>query len=117
MTGDQSYKADSVVASLLKRTQERAEPLSDHDAAIPRSLTSIVAKCLEPDAKLRYQSTTEALVDLENWEGKAAAASLRFPDVGTGGRDIPGPLIGVLAAVLILLGTGFWLRNKLFGRR
>src|SRR5205823_3294970 len=35
LTGKMPYKADSVVASLLKRTQERAVPVSSHDAAIP----------------------------------------------------------------------------------
>src|SRR5258705_12176707 len=82
LTGKMPYKADSVVASLLKRTQERAAPVSDHNAAIPRSLSSIVAKCLEPDPKLRYQNTADVVVDLENWEGKGAAGSLRFPDIG-----------------------------------
>ncbi len=32
LTGKMPYKADSVVASLLKRTQERAAPVSSHDA-------------------------------------------------------------------------------------
>jgi serine/threonine protein kinase/tetratricopeptide (TPR) repeat protein len=116
LTGNMPFKADSVVASLLKRTQERAAPVSDHNAAIPRSLSSIVAKCLEPDPKLRYQKTADVLVDLENWEGKRAAGSLHFPDIGPWGRDIPWPVIGVLAAVLILVSTGFLLRNQLFGR-
>ena len=35
LTGKMPYKADSVVASLLKRTQERAAPVSSHDASIP----------------------------------------------------------------------------------
>ncbi len=37
LTGKMPYKADSVVASLLKRTQERAAPVSTHDAAIPQA--------------------------------------------------------------------------------
>jgi serine/threonine protein kinase len=51
LTGKMPYQADSAVASLLKRTQERAAPVSSHDAAIPGSLSSIVAKCLEPDPR------------------------------------------------------------------
>jgi len=117
LTGKMPYQADSAVASLLKRTHERAVPVSNHDAAIPRSLSSIVAKCLEPDSKLRYQNTAEVLVDLDNWRGKGAAATLRFPDVGPWARDIPWPLIGVVAAVLLLGVAGFFLRNKLFGPR
>jgi tetratricopeptide (TPR) repeat protein/predicted Ser/Thr protein kinase len=114
LTGKMPYQADSVVASLLKRTQYRAAPVSDHDSAIPRSLSAIVAKCLERDPKTRYQSTADVLADLDNWHGKDAAASLRFPGVGPWGRDIPWPLIGVVAAVLILAVAGFLLRDKMF---
>src|SRR5438477_10062801 len=79
LTGKMPYKADSVVASLLKRTQERAAPVSSHDAAIPRPLSNIVGKCLEPDVKLRYQSSAEILAALEAWQGGRAAATLHFP--------------------------------------
>ena len=115
LTGKMPFQADSAVASLLKRTQERAAPVSNHDAAIPRSLSSIVSKCLERDPQLRYQNAAEVLADLENWRGRGAAASLRFPDIGPWGRDIPWPTIGLLATVLVLAVTGFLFRNKLFG--
>jgi serine/threonine protein kinase len=89
LTGRMPYEADSAVASLLKRSRERAAPVSSHDPAIPRSLSFIVAKCLETDPKLRYQSAAEALADLENWHAKGAAATLRFSDVRPWARDIP----------------------------
>jgi len=117
LTGRMPYQADSAVASLLKRSHERAAPVSNHDAAIPRSLSSLVAKCLEPDPKLRYQNTPEVLADLEKWRDKGAAATLRFADVRPWASDIPWPLIGVVAAVLILGVAGFFLRHKLFGPR
>ncbi|HYM08813.1 MAG TPA: protein kinase, partial [Terriglobales bacterium] len=68
LTGKMPYKADSVVASLLKRTQERAAPVSSHDASIPCPLSNIVGKCMEPDLKLRYQSSAEILADLDAWQ-------------------------------------------------
>ncbi len=46
------FKAESAVASLIKRNQERATPVSDHDQTIPRALSNIVAKCLERDPAL-----------------------------------------------------------------
>ena len=79
LTGKMPYKADSVVASLLKRTQERAAPVSSHDASIPKALSNIVGKCMEPDVKLRYQSSAEILADLDAWQGGRAAATLNFP--------------------------------------
>ena len=79
LTGKMPYKADSAVASLLKRTQERAAPVSSHDVGIPKALSNIVSKCMEPDVKLRYQSSAEILADLDAWQGGRAAATLNFP--------------------------------------
>ncbi|PYX42609.1 MAG: hypothetical protein DMG83_20220 [Acidobacteria bacterium] len=115
LTGKMPYAAESAVASLMKRTHERAVPVSSHDAAIPRPLTSIVAKCLESDPKLRYQSTAEVLRDIDNWQENGAASTLRFPDIRPWASDIPWPLIGMITAVLVLAVTGFLFRNKLLG--
>src|SRR2546425_10864129 len=114
-TGKMPYKADSVVASLLKRTQERAAPVSSHDATIPQALSNIVGKSMEPDVKLRYQTAAEILNDLNAWQGKGAAATLHFPAVRTWGQDIPWHWIGVAVAVVVLAVSGFLLRGKLFG--
>src|SRR5205823_9550588 len=116
LTGKMPYKADSVVASLLKRTQERAVPVSSHDAAIPRPLSNIVGKCLEPDVKLRYQNSAEILADLEAWQGGRAAATLHFPTSSRPwGQTIPWHWIGGVAAVIVLAIVGFLFRDKLFG--
>jgi tetratricopeptide (TPR) repeat protein/predicted Ser/Thr protein kinase len=113
LTGKMPFKADSALASLIKRTQERATPVSDEDHSIPGALSGIVSKCLERDPKLRYQSATELLSDLEQWQGKRAAASLAFPAVGTWAQS-HWRWIGVVAAVFILAVTGLLLRDKLF---
>ena len=115
LTGKMPFKADSALASLLKRTQERAAPVSSHDGAIPRPLSNIVSKCLERDLKLRYQNASEILTDLNAWQGKGAAATLRFPAVGTWGQTIPWHWLGGIAAVLVLALAGFMLRGRLFG--
>jgi tetratricopeptide (TPR) repeat protein/predicted Ser/Thr protein kinase len=115
LTGKMPYKADSVVASLLKRTQERAAPVSSHDNTIPGPLSNIVGKCMEPDVKLRYQSSAEILADLDAWQGGRAAATLNFPSSSRPwGQTIPWHWIGGAAAVLVLAITGFLYRDKLF---
>ncbi len=58
LTGKMPFAADSALASLIKRTQERAIPVSHHDSSIPTSLTNLVAKCMERDPKRRYQSSS-----------------------------------------------------------
>ncbi len=115
LTGKMPYKADSVVASLLKRTQERAAPVSSHDASIPKPLSNIVGKCMEPDLKLRYQSSAEILADLDAWQGGHAAATLHFPSgVRPWGRSYPWHWFGTAAAVVVLAIVGFVFRDKLF---
>src|SRR5215470_1342685 len=115
LTGKMPYEADSVVASLLKRSREPAAPVSTYNTSIPRSLSSIVAKCLELEPELRYQSADQAFSALENWQEKGAAAALRFPEVQPWAKDIPWPLFGVVTTVIVLAVTGYLLRNKLFG--
>jgi serine/threonine protein kinase/tetratricopeptide (TPR) repeat protein len=115
LTGKTPYSAESVVASLIKRTQERAIPVSDHDGTIPQPLSNIVSKCLERDPKLRYQNAAELLHDLDAYSGKGAAANLRFqPAVEPWGRDIPWPLIMGVATVLVLAIAGYVFRGVLF---
>src|SRR5271166_3221520 len=115
LTGQTPFKADSMLASLIRRTQERASPVSDHDNTIPRALSSVVTKCLERDLDLRYKTAAELLADLETWQGGQAGATLGFEaKIGPWGRTLPWPWItaGVIAVMLAL--TGYLLRDKLF---
>ncbi len=70
LSGFIPFHADSAIASLVKRTQERAVPLVDVDAAVPPALSEIVSKCLERDPDARYASVQELADELENWQGK-----------------------------------------------
>jgi len=113
LTGKMPYKSDSALASLLKRTQERAAPVSQHNSKIPSALSNIVAKCLEPDLKTRYQHVVEVLTDLEAWQGKDAAVSLQFPAVKPWARTLPWPAIGIAVTVIVLALSGYLVRDKL----
>jgi eukaryotic-like serine/threonine-protein kinase len=83
LTGQTPYKADTAIASLLKRSQERAVPAVDLDPSIPKGLSDIVGKCLERDVKQRYQTVQEILNDLDAWQGRrpisASLISAHFP--------------------------------------
>jgi serine/threonine protein kinase/tetratricopeptide (TPR) repeat protein len=115
LTGKMPFKAESALASLIKRTQERAVPVSDHDDSIPGALSGIVSKCLERDPNLRYQNAGELLRDLDSWQGKRAAATLGFhPNVKPWGQTIPWPIITGVLTVVILAVVGYVFREPLF---
>jgi tetratricopeptide (TPR) repeat protein len=86
LTGKMPYQAESAVASLLKRSQQRALPVSQVDNTIPRQLSAIVARCIEPDRRRRYQHVSQLLADVEAFSPGArsvirapAPAALRLP--------------------------------------
>ncbi len=74
LTGKMPYAAESALASLMKRAQQRAIPAAEIDRGVPRNLSSIVSHCIEPDKKKRYQSASEILVDLEAADPTARTA-------------------------------------------
>ena len=116
LTGKMPFHAESAIASLLKRTQEKAAPVSDHDDSIPASLSGIVHKCLERDPALRYQNAGEILADLEVWQGKRAAATIKFePSEKPWGQDLNWPLWGGILVAVVLIVAGVLLRHKIFG--
>jgi serine/threonine protein kinase/tetratricopeptide (TPR) repeat protein len=115
LTGKVPFVADSVLASLIKRTQERAAPVSDIDAQIPGALSGIVSKCLERDLDQRYQSVSAILADLDTWRDKRAAATINFgASVKPWGQTLPWPLLTGIVTVLILAISGYLLRDRLW---
>jgi len=70
ITGQLPYQAETPLASLLKRTQEAAAPVTSVDATIPRSVSAIVARCLERDPKQRYQSMDQLIADIDSVQGR-----------------------------------------------
>jgi serine/threonine protein kinase len=102
LTGTTPFQAESVIASLLMRAQQRAVPLSDIDRLIPGVLSNIVAKCLETDPARRYQNAEQLLGDLRAWQGKsgntrisASSARLRMNRI----RELPWLRIGLTAVL------------------
>src|SRR5271169_5191400 len=70
LTGKMPFAAERALASLVKRTQERAIPVSNIDAHIPEALSGIVSKCLERDPAARFASIQELAEEIEVWQGK-----------------------------------------------
>src|SRR5215469_3030922 len=113
LTGETPYKADTALATLLKRTQEKARPPTELDPTIPRYLSEIVAKCLEIDPRLRYQRASDILVDLQaGRRTRTTAMRLRWPRF----RMVEGhPTKWIaLALTAILLVAGAIFRARIF---
>jgi serine/threonine protein kinase/tetratricopeptide (TPR) repeat protein len=70
LTGKMPYQAGSAMASLVKRTQERATPACEVNPEISSSLSAVVSKCLERDPAARYSSIQELILELDAIQGK-----------------------------------------------
>ena len=110
LTGNMPFRADSAIASLLRRTRESAAPCSSVDNTIPGALSAIIARCLECDLERRYTDTEDILRDLESWRDKTAAASLKFeanlPSTSISGRwmfAIGGLSLAIVLAIAVPL--------------
>ncbi len=130
LTGKMPYHADSVVASLLKRMQERAAPPSDWDASIPQPVSELVSRCLERDPADRWQSAQEIVDRIDEIQGKRPMsvissrppASMSAQPVSMSAQPVsvaqaPATprsirkrlvMIGVAAAVVTAAGTAAW---------
>ncbi len=73
LTGKLPFAADTVLASLLKRTQESPPPASEVDPAVPRAASDVVGKCLAIDPAQRYQTVAEVLRELDVLAGDSPA--------------------------------------------
>lgn len=112
LTGNTPYKADTAMASLLRRNQERAIPAAEIDASIPKGLSDIVAKCLERDLEHRYQNVQQVLADLDNFQGaRPTYASITLPPpVAPAKKPFPWKWVAVGALTVVALGGGWILR-------
>jgi len=120
LTGKIPYKADTAMASLLLRNQERAVPVAELDSSIPKGLSDIVSKCLERDLTQRYQSVQEILADLDAWRGKRPVSASVVTQaqqtvvMQVGARNTPWKWIGA-AVIAVVLAAGGWLLNGKLG--
>jgi eukaryotic-like serine/threonine-protein kinase len=114
LTGVLPYQAETAMASMFKRTRERAASVHHFNPEVPPHLGEIVAKCLEMDTRDRFQTAREVYDALEAWESGTAAPigarGMRWARRALRNRKA----IGYAAAAAILVVTGgIALRRKL----
>jgi Tfp pilus assembly protein PilF/predicted Ser/Thr protein kinase len=74
LTGQLPFRAETAMASMFKRTRERAESVHQLDPTLPQLIGDVVGRCLELDPKNRPQTARELFDALEGWKSGAAAS-------------------------------------------
>ena len=113
LTGISPFKAETAMAMMFKRTQERATPLAQLNLGIPGVVSDIVSKCLEIKPAERYQTAREIIGDLEAWKGGAPRGTIMPPSRRLRYAPSYQKWLAVGAAVAILAAAGFVFRDKL----
>ena len=116
LTGASPYYSETPLATLWKRMQEKAKPLTEVDPAIPQGLSDIVGKLLEIEPVNRFSSAGELALRLESWLGISTPG---LPPITT----VPAPTAAAerrvpwkwtfvgLALLLAAAAVGFWLKG------
>ena len=105
LTGKLPFVADTMMATLLKRVQEKAVPPCTIDSAVPRNLSDLVMKCLEADREKRYQTIGEILADLAGEAAPVGASAAQVPAVSLAAVG-PGTQFGSRYKIESLIGEG-----------
>ncbi len=114
LVGKTPYRADTAMASLLRRNQERAVPAAELDASVPKALSDIVSKCLERELEHRYQNVQQILADLDAFQGaRPTFASISLPTqvIVAGKREIPWKWISIGALAAAVVAGGWALKS------
>jgi serine/threonine protein kinase/predicted negative regulator of RcsB-dependent stress response len=109
LSGVSPFKADTAMATMFKRTRERAIPLGQTTTGVPVFLSDIVSKCLEIDPGQRYQSAHEVVEDIEKWKSGAIRSAMnpvaRWLKYAP--RQQKWLAAGIAAAMLVAAAYGF----------
>jgi serine/threonine protein kinase/tetratricopeptide (TPR) repeat protein len=95
LTGRLPFQADTLMAKLLQRVQQRAVAVTEIDPSIPPGVSAVVSKCLEPDVTKRYQSVREILDDLSGETktiGSASSSGASSSVSAAGSSVLPGSI-------------------------
>jgi serine/threonine protein kinase/Flp pilus assembly protein TadD len=102
LTGQQPYRCQTVMQTLVKRTKERAIPTRELDPSIPQYICDVVSKCLEIEPDDRYQNAEQILRDLDPNAPKPEPTANFDPYAGM----TAGTLFGPRYRIERLLGEG-----------
>jgi len=113
LTGVLPYQAETAMASMFKRTKERAISVRQLNPNVSQYLGEIVGKCLEIAPQDRFQTARELFNALETWK-RGVASAIGTRSVRWARRALRNRLaIGVAGAAVLLIAAGIVLRDKI----
>jgi eukaryotic-like serine/threonine-protein kinase len=111
LTGRSPYYSETPLATLWKRIQEKAPPLTEADPTIPQPLSDIVAKALEIEPENRFAKAGEFAQQLEIWLGISPSMIGSVTDQALMPLKVQKPIwkytaIGAIVVLLAVAGLG-----------
>ena len=117
LTGDTPFHADSLVASLVKRSQEPPPDPAAVNQEVSKEVSAVILKCLATDPNDRYQSSAELLRDLDVLAGDSLASSTVQTAIEPAQkRTWKWVSAGLGVSLALLLVLGFIFRDKFMAR-
>lgn len=101
-------QGDTALALLIERARQAPPRLRTIDPSIPEPIDRIVAKCVEPDPAMRYQTTKDLAAELDRLDadGHERAQAAAPPPAKRW------PLVAAGVALVALLGVGAWFFSR-----
>jgi tetratricopeptide (TPR) repeat protein len=96
---------ESAIAELQRRLVAAPPPVRTVVSDIPEPLSDLIARCVEPDAANRYQTTAELAADLARLDEEGKRIPVR--------RMVGLPLVAAMGVLLTGLAAGTWWYSRL----
>jgi len=115
LAGNSPYYSDTPLATLWRRMQEKAKPLTEVDPTIPKEISDIVAKLLEIAPANRFANAGELAWRLESWLGISNPALTATGTVALPAGKSSFYWKWIAAGLGLLLaggGVAFWLKSS-----
>ncbi|MBZ5643475.1 MAG: protein kinase [Acidobacteriia bacterium] len=114
LTGQLPFQAETAMASMFKRTMERAVAARQLDKTIPPYISEIVGKCLEIDPAARFQTARELYDALEAWRhGSAAPFRIRTLRWMRQAKELPWRWIAPAFGLVLILAAAYVMRTRI----
>src|SRR3984957_1419773 len=112
LTGVSPFKAETAMAMMFKRTQEKATPLVQLEPSTPGVISDIVAKCLEIKPTERYQTAREVINDLEAYTGGAQRGTIIAPSRRISHAPPYQKWLVIGGIVVVLAAGGYFIHDR-----